>query len=146
MVQVNLSLLKCCDYSNFLWVIIISLLLPSGEQIFSWGSFVLCPRFRPKDSIFLKLMSFWSALKRYNCFLEIFSVFKGCVHLLLYRPKGPDSVRGKNTLGKSLWIQSAAWTASPVVRVRPVLGLLKKNPSVMWRKRKVPAATFSTLL
>lgn len=89
-------------------------------------------------------MSFLSAFNSYNC-LETSFVFKEFVHLLLYRPKGHDSVKGKNTLGKSLWIRNAAWTVSPVVRAQPALDLLRRSPSVTWRKRKVPAIAFSTL-
>lgn len=89
--------------------------------------------------------SYLLLIASYNCFLEISFVFKECVHLLLYRPKGHDSVKGKNTLGKSLWIPNAAWTVSPVVRAQPALDLWRRNPSVMWRKRKVSAIAFSTL-
>lgn len=70
--------------------------------------------------------------------LDILFVFKEFVHLLHCRPKGHDFVKGRNTLGKSLWIRNAVWIVSRVVRAQPALGLLRRNPSVMWRKRKVP--------
>lgn len=70
-------------------------------------------------------------------------MFKEFVHLFRYRLKGHDSGKGKNTLGKSPWILNAAWTASPVARAQPAPDLLRRNPSVMWRKRKVPAIASS---
>lgn len=78
--------------------------------------------------------------------LGISFVFKEFVfHVLLYRPKGHDSVKGKNTLGKSPWIPNAAWTVSPVARVQPALDSLRRSPSVMWRRKKVPAVASSAL-
>lgn len=65
--------------------------------------------------------------------------------MLLGRPKGHDSVKGKNTLEKSPWILNAAWTVLPVARAQLALVLLRRNPSVMWRRRKVPAIASSTL-
>lgn len=74
--------------------------------------------------------------------LDILFVFKEFVHLLHCRPKGHDFVKGRNTLGKSLWIRNAVWIVSRVVRAQPALDLLRRNPSVMWRKRKVPVIAF----
>lgn len=74
-----------------------------------------------------------------SLYLRDFLVFKEFVHLFLYRPKGHSSGKGKNTLGRSPWILNAAWTASPAARAQPAPGLLRRSPSVTWRKRKVPA-------
>lgn len=101
-----------------------------------------CPTSQPGDSMVLKLMYLLSSFHSWLHFRD-FLLLKERMPLFLSRLKGHGSGKEKNMLVRSLWIPNAAWTASPVAKAQPALDSWRRNPSAMWRKRKVPVVASS---